>query len=85
MISIAGYPNHEEQSPPKISIIQTDKNDAEEIKKVEVNVFNQDHVNQDKKSRNNKTLLPALTTSNKKSLRSPQHDVDRVLQHTSSV
>jgi hypothetical protein len=85
MISIAGYPNHEKLFPPKISIIKTDKNDAEEIKKVEVNVFNQDHVKQDKKSRNTKTLLPALTTSNKKSLRSPQHDVDRVLHHTSSV
>jgi hypothetical protein len=85
MIKIAGYPNHEKLVPLKISIIKTDKNGAEEIKKVEVNVFNQDHVKQDKKSRNTKILLPALTTSNKKSVRSPQHDVDRVLQHTSSV
>ena len=85
MISFAGSPNHEEYSPPKISTIKTDNNDAAEIKKVEVNVFNQDHVKQDKKSRNPEALLPALTTSNKKSLRSPQHDVDRVLHHTSSV
>ena len=85
MISFAGSPNHEEQSPPKISTIKTDNNDAAEIKKVEVNVFNQDHVKQDKKSRNTEALLPALTTSNKKSLGCPQHDVDRVLHHTSSV